>query len=69
MKASQLREMSVQELELKRKELKEMIFRYRFQAAIGQLVNPLVLRQSKRDIARINTVLNNKAKASELTQG
>ena len=57
MKASEIRELSVEELELKIKELKEELFQLRFQHAINQLDNPMRLKAGKKDIARIKTVL------------
>lgn len=57
MKASEIRELSVDELELKIKELKEELFQLRFQHAINQLDNPMRLKAVKKDIARIKTVL------------
>ena len=57
MKASEIRELSVDELELKVKELKEELFQLRFQHAINQLENPMRLKAVKKDIARIKTVM------------
>ena len=57
MKASEIRELSVDELELKVKELKEELFQLRFQHAINQLDNPMRLKAVKKDIARVSTVL------------
>ncbi len=57
MKASELRELSVSELELKLKDLKEKLFNLRFQLAINQLENPMQIQAVKRDIARVSTVL------------
>lgn len=57
MKASEIRELSVDELELKVKELKEELFQLRFQHAINQLDNPMRLKAVKKDIARIKTIL------------
>ena len=56
-----LRELSVEELQAKEKELKEELFNLRFQQAIGQLSNPMRLKECKRDIARVKTVLNARA--------
>ncbi len=58
MKAKDIRELSSDELSLKLKDLKETMFRYRFQAATGQLDNPIKLRGTRRDIARILTVIS-----------
>ena len=60
MKADQIREMSAEELGRKEKELQEQLFRLRFQKSIGQLDNALKLRETRRDIARVKTVLKEK---------
>ena len=57
MKAAELREMSVEALENKLKELKAELFNLRFQHAINQLDNPHKMTEVKRDIARVMTVL------------
>mgnify|MGYP001605380576 CR=1 FL=1 len=62
MEAKELREMSGQELESKRKELKEEIFHLRLRRATSQLENPMKLRQTKRDLARVETILVEKVK-------
>ena len=60
MKPEQIREMSVDDLRGKEKELQEQLFKLRFQKSIGQLDNALKLRQTRRDIARVKTVLKEK---------
>ena len=62
MEAKELREMSGQELESKRKELKEEILHLRLRRATSQLENPMKLRQTKRDLARVETILVEKVK-------
>ncbi len=57
MKANELRDMSADELLEKISEMEEELFNLRFQAKIGQLSNPLRMRIVKRDIARVQTVL------------
>ncbi|MCH5304669.1 MAG: 50S ribosomal protein L29 [Ruminococcus sp.] len=57
MKASELRESSVDELEIKLKDLKEELFNLRFQLAINQLENPTRIKAVKKDIARVSTVI------------
>ena len=57
MTAKELRELSLNELELKLKELKEELFNLRFQLAINQLENPMRIQAVKKDIARVSTVL------------
>ncbi len=60
MKAAEVREMSVEELNSKLKELKAELFNLRFQHAINQLDNPMRMNAVKKDIARIQTVLQTK---------
>ena len=60
MKAEKLREMNTDELRGKERELQEQLFRLRFQKSIGQLDNALKLRETRRDIARVKTVLKEK---------
>ena len=57
MKASELRELTVEELQAKLKDLKEELFQLRFQLAVNQLDNPMRISALKKDIARINTIL------------
>jgi len=57
MKASELRELSFEELQAKLKSLKEELFNLRFQSAINQLENPMRIKAVKKDIARVQTVL------------
>ena len=55
MKAQELRELSAAELDAKLSELKDELFKLRFQQAINQLENPTRIRAVKKDIARIQT--------------
>lgn len=57
MKASELRELSAEELQEKLKSLKEELFNLRFQLAINQLENPMRIKAVKKDIARVQTIL------------
>ena len=57
MKASEIKEMSVDELSEKLSNLKEELFNLRFQLAINQLDNTARLKAVKKDIARIKTTL------------
>ena len=56
MKASELREKSVEELNNELANLKDELFRLRFQLAINQLDNPMRIKAVKKDIARIMTI-------------
>ena len=57
MKAKEIRELSVEELEVKLTELKKDLFNLRLQNATNQLDNPRRISEVKRDIARVNTIL------------
>ena len=57
MKASEIRELSNAELNEKLIALKAELFNLRFQHAINQLENPMRMKEVKKDIARIKTVL------------
>ena len=57
MKAREIRELSTDELNLRLDSLKEELFNLRFQVATGQLDNPMRVRQVRKDIARVKTVL------------
>ncbi len=68
MKASEIKEMNLEEMQLKRGELEQELFNLRFQHEIGQLENPQRMKQIKKDIARLNTIIrevNAKNKAAE----
>ena len=56
MKASEIRKLSAEELDAKLLELKDELFKLRFQQAINQLDNPMRINAVKKDIARIKTV-------------
>ncbi len=60
MKADKVREMSAEELTAKERELHEQLFKLRFQKSIGQLDNALKIRETRRDIARVKTILKEK---------
>ena len=56
MKASEIRKMSASELDTKLHDLKDELFKLRFQQAINPLDNPMRINAVKKDIARIKTV-------------
>ena len=60
MKTGDLRELAVQELVERERELARELFNLRFQMATGQLSNHTVIKKARRDIARIKTVLKEK---------
>lgn len=61
MKVKELRQLSDGELLEKEKELGEELFNLRFQHATGQLENVMRIPQVKRDMARVKTILKEKA--------
>ena len=60
MKTKELRQLSVDELNTKLKELSEELFNLRFRHAIGQLENPAALNTCRKDIAKVKTLLREK---------
>jgi large subunit ribosomal protein L29 len=63
MKASELREMTDAELSTREHELVDELFHLRLRRATSQLANPMKVRQTKRDLARVKTALRERAKA------
>jgi len=57
MKAKELRELSTEELKEKEKEASQELFNLRFQKATGQLGNTAIIRKTKKNLARVKTVL------------
>jgi large subunit ribosomal protein L29 len=57
MKARELRERSIDELRRAETELREQLFKLRFQKATGQIDNPVKIRLVRKDIARVQTIL------------
>jgi large subunit ribosomal protein L29 len=60
MKAAEIRELSVDELEAKELDLDDQVFRLRIQKSMGTLEAPNKVRTAKRDLARIKTILREK---------
>lgn len=56
MKASEIRKLSANEMDAKLAELKDELFKLRFQQVVNQLDNPMRINAVKKDIARIMTV-------------
>lgn len=63
MKAAELREMTVDELALKQRELREEIFQSRLKYLSGELANTAKLKLDRRDLARVLSLLDEKKKA------
>lgn len=57
MKAKEVRDLTTKELEKKVDDLKQELFNLRFQMATGQLDNPMRIRDVRRNIARVKTIL------------
>jgi len=56
----ELRDLSVDDLQARAKELEDQLFRMRIQQSLGQLDAPLKLRFARRDLARVKTVITEK---------
>jgi large subunit ribosomal protein L29 len=69
MKASEIRALSRDEMEQKLTELKHELFNLRFQHEIGQLENSSKLKQTKKDIARIQTIMGELARNPQTAEG
>ncbi len=63
MDVKDLRGMETAELAEKEKQLKQEVFNLRFQLATGRVENPMKIRQTRRDLARVKTVLHQKTAA------
>ena len=62
MKAAEVRELTVDDLRARVKELEDQTFRLRIQKSMGQLEAPAKVREIRRDLARIKTILREKEK-------
>ena len=63
-KATAMREMTVDEIRERITELRAELFNLRFRNSMKQLDNPLKIRESRREMARLLTVLNEKERAT-----
>jgi len=68
MKAAAVRDMTVDELRRKEKDLYVELFNLRFQLATNQLDNPMRLPLTKKNLARVKTILAEKEHSSERTE-
>ncbi len=62
MKPTEIRELADEELKVKELELKDQLFKLKFQHTLGQLENAVKMKNVKKDIARIKTILLEKSK-------
>ncbi len=65
MNASEIRELTVDEMQRKLTDLKQELFNLRFQHEIGQLENPRKIKQTRQDVARLQTVIREAALNSQ----
>lgn len=65
MKIKEIRESSTEELNARKRELRESAFQLRLQQKLGQLEKPSQIKAVRREIARIETVLNERRRAEE----
>ena len=68
MKASEIRELSLEEQSLKVDDFKEGLLNLRFQQEVGQIENPQKIKYLKRDIARIKTIIRESLNKKQLKQ-
>ena len=64
MKVEEIRELSVDVLRDREKELDDQLFRLRIQKSMGQLEAPVKVREVRRDLARVKTILREKQLAA-----
>ena len=62
MKVEEIRELAVDELRTREKELDDQLFRLRIQKSMGQLEAPAKVRGIRKDLARVKTILREKQK-------
>jgi len=65
MKARELRDLLEEELKSKEEEVKDQLFKLKFQHTLGQLENAMKLKNLKKDIARIKTILREKSEGKK----
>jgi large subunit ribosomal protein L29 len=68
MKTSELRSLSVDELRVRERDLLDEVFHLRLRRATAQLTNPMKLRESRRTLARVKTLLAERAAQGEATK-
>ncbi|MGQ0563294.1 MAG: 50S ribosomal protein L29 [Gemmatimonadota bacterium] len=65
MKASDVRELSDDEISSKISEAQEELFRLRFRSATQQIENPALIKSLRRDVARMRTILRERETANQ----
>ena len=66
MKANEIKDLSMDEMLRKVDDLKQELFNLRFQHETGQLENPQKMKETKRDIARVKTIIKQSELNSEV---
>jgi large subunit ribosomal protein L29 len=69
MEIKELRDMDVTELTEKERQLTQEVFNLRFQLATGRIENPMKIRHTRRDLARVKTILREKHTAQGAAGG
>ena len=64
MRAKEIRDLTLSEVQQKESETAEELFRLRLRKSTGQLENPMLVRHLRRDLARIKTILHEKNRAA-----
>ena len=60
MKYEEIKDLTVEELRKRQKQLREELFEIKMKHSLGQIANPLTIRFKRKDIARVLTALNSK---------
>lgn len=60
MKTQELREMTIEDLEMKERDLAKELFNLKLRHSTGQLEDPMTIRRARRDLARVKTILREK---------
>jgi large subunit ribosomal protein L29 len=68
MSVKEFRDLSDDELGVKELELRETVFRFRLRRGTNQLDNPAALRRARRNIARIKTIVGERARSGKTGQ-
>lgn len=69
MKAEEIRNLSIPELKQKEVSLNQEIFNLKFQRATGQLGNTSTIGKTRKDLARVKTILKQMERSGEITRG
>lgn len=60
MKAQELREMTIEDLEMKGRDLAKELFNLKLRHSTGQMEDPMTIRRTRKDLARVKTILREK---------